>query len=264
MRPKLIATDIDGTLIGRDLVVTERTKRAFRRAHDAGIPIVMATGRMYRATLPLARECAITTPLITYQGALIRDHQTQEELWHRTIPMDLAHEALEALFATKLHVNLYVDDELLIERVTPESELYCSIAKVEPRVVPSLASGLTGEPTKIVAIGSVEDVQRWLPGLQEQFGDRLYVTESLPVFIEIANPTVSKSAALDHVARRMGIQPAEIVAFGDGMNDLDMLQYAGLGVAMGNAPRAVKERADRVTKPVSEDGLACVLEELLN
>lgn len=263
MRPKLIATDLDGTLFGRDLTVSERNKRALQRAHDAGIPVVMATGRMYRATLPYARECAIATPLITYQGALIRDHRTDEEIWHRTIPIDLAHEALEALFESKLHVNLYVNDELLIDKHTPESELYCSVAKVEPRLIRSLAEGLTMEPTKMVAIGAVEDVRRWVPVLQERFGERLYVTESFPIFLEIANPTIRKSVALEHVATRLGVKREEIVAFGDGMNDLDMLTYAGLGVAMGNAPDRVKEIADRVTRPVSEDGLAVVLEELL-
>lgn len=264
MRPKLIATDLDGTLFGRDLTVSPRTRRALQLAEDAGIPLVMATGRMYRATLPYARECRITTPLITYQGALIRDHQTQEELWHRTIPRDLAHEALTALFASKLHVNLYVNDELLIEKHTPESELYCSVARVEPRVIPSLAEALTTEPTKIVAIGRAADIRHWVPALQERFGERLYVTESLPIFLEIANPTICKSVALAHVAGRLGIRREEIVAFGDGMNDLDMLQFAGLGVAMGNAPQAVKEIADRVTASVGEDGLAAVLEELLN
>lgn len=263
MQPKLIATDLDGTLFGRDLEVSSRTMRALERAQAAGIPVVMATGRMFCATLPFARACGITTPLITYQGALIRDPQTDEELWHRTIPLPLARAALEALRATSLHVNLYVDDALLIERVTPESELYTSVARVEPRLVRSLEAGLTSEPTKLVAIGSVEAVRHWLPRLQEQLGDRLYVTESLPVFIEIANPGIRKSVALDHVARRLGVGPAEIVAFGDGMNDLDMLRYAGLGVAMGNAPEALKEAADRVTDSVSEDGLARVLEELL-
>lgn len=264
MRPKLIATDLDGTLFGRDLTVSERNKRAVQLAHDAGIPVVMATGRMYKATVPYARECGITTPLINYQGALIRDHQTQQDLWHRTIPLDLAHEALEALFETGLHVNLYVDDELLIDKLTPEAELYCSVARVEPRLIPSLADGLHMEPTKIVAIGTVEQVRHWVPALQERFDTRLYVTESIPIFLEIANPTIRKSVALAHVAERLGVKAEEIVAIGDGMNDLDMLQFAGMGVAMGNAPQAVKDIADRVTRPVGEDGFACVIEELLN
>lgn len=263
MRLKLIATDLDGTLIGRDLAVSERNKKAIKRAQDAGIHVVMATGRMFRATLPYAHECGITTPLITYQGAWIRDHRTSEDLYHQTIPMTLAHEALDALEASGLHVNLYVNDELLIEKHTPESELYTSVSRIVPHLVTSLRSGLTHEPTKIVAIGPEDAIKRWVPALQEQFGSRLYVTESIPIFLEIAHPAIRKSAALAHVAGRLGVAREEIVAFGDGMNDLDMLAYAGLGVAMENAPDAVKAIADRVTGHVRADGVAQVIEELL-
>ncbi|HEY9898116.1 MAG TPA: Cof-type HAD-IIB family hydrolase [Pantanalinema sp.] len=264
MRPKLIATDLDGTFIGRDLEVSERNRRAVQLAHDAGVHFVMATGRMYRATLPYARACGVKTPLITYQGALIRDHLTEADLWHRTIPMGLARETIEVLRGSGFHLNLYVDDELIVERMSPEAELYSSVSRIVPKVVPSLEGALTAEPTKIVAIAKADEVQKWVPALRERFGDRLYVTESIPIFLEIANPTIRKSVALEHVAERLGVSREEIVAFGDGMNDLDMLAYAGLGVAMGNAPDAVKAVADRVTHHVREDGVARVIEELLS
>lgn len=263
MRPRLIATDLDGTLFGRDLTVSDRNKRALALAHAAGVHVVMATGRMFRSTLPYARECGVQTPLITYQGALIRDHQTHEDIWHHTIPTPLAQEALLALVETGLHVNVYVNDELLIERQTAESELYCSVSRIEPRIVPSLAEALATEPTKIVAIGTVDGISRWVPALQERFGPRLYITESIPIFLEIAHPAICKSVALRHVAERLGIQREEIVAFGDGVNDLDMLEYSGLGVAMGNAPDRVKAIADRVAPSVAQDGVAQVIEELL-
>lgn len=263
MRPKLIATDLDGTLIGRDLQVSDRTKRAIARAHELEIPVVMATGRMYCATVPFARACSITTPLITYQGAMIRELDAKTPLWHRTIPSGLAREAMAVLRETGLHVNLYLDDELIIERVTPESELYCSYSRIVPKLTPSLEAALKEEPTKMVAIGEPKQIQHWLPILQEHFKGRLYVTESLPMFLEIAHPEISKSAALKHVAERYGVFAHEILAFGDGMNDLDMLRYAGLGVAMGNAPELVKASADRIAPPQAQDGVAQIMEELL-
>lgn len=259
---KLVATDLDGTLFGRDLAISHRVRQAVQRVHDAGVPFVMATGRMFRSALPYARECQVTTPLITYQGALIRDHRTMQDLWHRTIPVDLASEALDALAGTGLHVNLYVDDELLIDRHTPQSELYCQVSRVEPRLVESLHGALAAEPTKIVAIGEPDEIDRWLPLLQERFRDRLYVTKSIPLFLEIANPRIKKSVALAHVAGLLGIRPEEVLAFGDGMNDLDMIEWAGCGVAMANGPEALKQVADRVTAHVKEDGVARVLEEL--
>ncbi|MNT25466.1 putative phosphatase [compost metagenome] len=185
-----------------------------------------------------------------------------EDLWHRTVTADMAREALEALAETGLHVNVYVNDELLIEKLTPQAELYCRIAQVEPRVVKSLFDAVASEPTKIVAIGEPEEIDHWTPHLQERFAERLYVTKSISRFVEIANPQISKSVALSHLCDRLGIQREEVIAFGDGMNDFDMLEWAGCGVAMGNAPDALKAVADRITAHVREDGVACVLEEL--
>ncbi|MNK81197.1 putative phosphatase [compost metagenome] len=262
MTYKLVATDLDGTLVGRDLQISPRALRAVQRVHASGTHFVMATGRMFRSTLPYAQACDVVTPLITYQGALIRDHRTMEDLWHRTMSADMTREALEALAETGLHVNLYVNDELLIDKLTPEAELYSRISQVEPRIVPSLQAAIFAEPTKIVAIGEPDAIDHWVPILQKRFAGRLYVTKSISRFLEIANPAISKSVALSHVCERLGIKREEVIAFGDGMNDLDMLEWAGCGVAMGNAPDALKAVADRVTTHVREDGVARVLEEL--
>lgn len=262
MTYKLVATDLDGTLVGRDLRISPRSLRAVQRVHEAGAHFVLATGRMFRSALPYARECNVVTPLITYQGALIRDHRTMEDLWHRTLSAEMAREALDALSETGLHVNLYVNDELLVDSLTPEAELYSRISQVEPKVVPSLHEAVALQPTKIVAIGEPEAIDHWTPRLKERFGDRLYVTKSISRFVEIASPEISKSKALRHLCERLGIKREDVIAFGDGMNDLDMLEWAGCGVAMGNAPDALKEVADRVTAHVREDGVACVLEEL--
>lgn len=262
MTYKLVATDLDGTIVGRDLQISPRVLRAIQRVQASGTHFVMATGRMFRSTLPYAQACDVTTPLITYQGALIRDHRTMQDLWHRTMTADMAREALEALAETGLHVNLYVNDELLISKLTPEAELYSRISQVEPRIIPSLSAALDAEPTKIVAIGEPDQIDHWVSILKERFAGRLYVTKSISRFLEIANPQISKSAALSHLCERLGIAREEVIAFGDGMNDLDMLEWAGCGVAMGNAPDAVKEVANRITTHVREDGVACVLEEL--
>jgi Cof subfamily protein (haloacid dehalogenase superfamily) len=257
MTYKLVATDLDGTLVGRDLAISPRTLKAVQ-----GVHFVMATGRMFRSTLPYARQCEVLTPLITYQGALIRDHRTMEDLWHRTLEAELAAEALEALAETGLHVNVYVNDEMLVEKLTPQSELYSRISLVEPRVVSSFLDPQLGQPTKIVAIGDPAQIDHWVPQLQRRFGSRLYVTKSIPPFLEIASPRVSKSQALAHLAERFGIRREEVIAFGDGMNDLDMLEWAGCGVAMGNAAEVVQATADRVAAPITEDGVARILEEL--
>ncbi|MGE5708251.1 MAG: HAD-IIB family hydrolase, partial [Bacteroidota bacterium] len=116
--------------------------------------------------------------------------------------------------------------------------------------------------TKILAIGSVEQADTWLEALQKRLGDRLYITKSQANFLELAPLGISKGEALAFLAESLGVAREEVVAFGDGMNDAEMLTYAGLGVAMGNAADGLKKFADRVAPSIHEEGLAQVLEEL--
>jgi hydroxymethylpyrimidine pyrophosphatase-like HAD family hydrolase len=103
----------------------------------------------------------------------------------------------------------------------------------------------------------------WVDVLTKRFGDRLFIAQSLPTFLEIADPSVGKGSAVAHLAATLGIRPEEIVAVGDGMNDLDMIEMAGCGVAMGNARDGLKQAAKRVTKPYDQDGVACLIEDLI-
>ena len=264
-RYRLLATDMDGTLFGHDCRISERTRRALAAWEARGGHVVLATGRMFRATVPYARELGVRHPLVTYQGALIRHHETGEDTWHRTLPRALAAEALEALEATGLHVNLYLDDQLHLRALTPEAESYMALAKVEATMCDDWHTAMAAcEPTKIVAIGPEERIVHWVAELQARFGTRLFVTQSQPTFLEVAAPNVGKGAAVAHLAETLGVRREEIVAVGDGMNDLDMIQMAGLGVAMGNAREGLKKAADRVTASVDEDGVAQLIEALIS
>lgn len=263
-RYKLLATDLDGTVIGHDLRISDRNRRAFARLAERGVPLVIATGRMFRATVPFAQALSVTTPLVTYQGALIRHHETLVDTWHHTLDPGLAIEALSALEESGMHVNVYTNDELYLRALTPEAESYIALSKVAPTMCGHWNEAIAvGAPTKIVAIGPEEKVVHWVAKLQAHFGDRLFVTQSLPTFLEIAHPAVGKGAAVAHLASTLGIRPEEIVTVGDGMNDLDMIQMAGLGVAVGNAREGLKQAADRVTRPWDEDGVACLIDDLI-
>lgn len=263
-RYRLFATDLDGTLFGSDLVISDRTRAALQSLGPRGVALVLATGRMFQATLPFAQELGITTPLITYQGAWIRDAKTGVDTWHRVLGSDLAHEALAALEETGLHVNLYVNDQLYVRQLNEAARSYMKLARVDAKQVGTWDEAMAaGGPTKIVAIGPEADVHRWQATLKARFGDRLFIVQSQPTFLEVAGPDVGKGFALARLAEELGVPRAEIVAVGDAMNDLDMLEYAGLGVAMGQAPQELKDRADRVTAPLAEDGVAVLIESLI-
>lgn len=263
-RFRLLATDLDGTLFGHDLVISPRTRKALARLAERDCRLAIATGRMFRATLPIAEDLGVTLPLITYQGALVRCPLTRVDTWHQPLPRALAGEALEALAESGLHVNLYLDDELVLRDRTPEAESYLALARVTPVMCASWEEAMIAhEPTKIVGIGPEAKVVALVAAFRERFGDRLFVTQSQPTFIEITHPAVNKGAALDRLAASLGIAASEIVAVGDGQNDVEMIGYAGLGVAMGQGHAALKAAAGRVTKPLAEDGVACLIDDLI-
>ncbi|HEY9724578.1 MAG TPA: Cof-type HAD-IIB family hydrolase [Oscillatoriaceae cyanobacterium] len=260
---RLLATDLDGTLFGHDLVVSPRTRAALDALRARGCALALVTGRMYRATLPIAQSLGVDTPLVTYQGAWIQSPAAPAPLWHRPLPLAIAREAIAALEATGMHLNVYVDDRLYLRRLTEAAASYTALARIEPEVVGDWETALSGAPTKLVAIGDEAEVLRQLDVLKARFGAQLFITQSQPTFLEIAHPEVNKGAALARLAAHLGVAREEVVAVGDGLNDAEMIAYAGLGVAMGDARPGLKAIADRVTKPLAEDGVAVLIEELI-
>lgn len=261
---KLIAIDLDGTLIGRDLSISPRARAAIRRAIETGIKVTIASGRMFKSVLRFAQELNLQTPLICYQGALIKDPVSQETLWHKTVPLELARQIIPIVEARGIHINAYVDDELYVSRVTAEAEGYARLSIVQAHPVGDLVTFLQREPTKLVAISDAEQIDRLTRELASHFGSSLYITKSYPIFCEIAHPECSKGKALARLAERLGIAQEETVAIGDNPNDLDMIAWAGLGIAMANSSPEVIAAADWVTGSVEEDGAAQAIEKVLN
>ncbi len=261
MTPGLIAVDIDGTLIGADLQLADAVVSSFQRARDAGWRTVIATGRMFRSALPWARRLGVTEPLITYQGAWVRDPVSFETLWHRVIPEPLALQVIAAVKRHGLHLNLYREDVLMVERLTREVGLYSAHSGIEPIVVPDLEPH-AGQATKLVAIAAPEILDSLDAEFKAEFATSMNVVRSNPRYLEFAHFEASKGKALAALSGRMGIEPDRIVAFGDADNDADMLELAGLGVCVGEASVRARQAARRHTEPVGL-GVAAVIDELL-
>jgi Cof subfamily protein (haloacid dehalogenase superfamily) len=259
---RLLAMDLDGTLVGPDLIVSLRNRTALRAAQDRGVFVTLATGRMLRSTLPFARDLWLTTPLICYQGAMVADPITGDLLFHRTVPMVLAREVLDLAEGRGWHIHYYVDDVMYVDEMTPQVTRYTSIVTgAMPRAVGNLRAFLDRlppgrEPTKLLIIGDEAATTGTLMELRARFSDRLYITRSLPIFAEVANPECSKGAALTWLAGRLGVAQGDTMAIGDALNDLEMVQWAGTGVAMGNAVPELKAAAGYETSAVDQDGVA--------
>ncbi len=261
---RAVAMDMDRTILPSSLDLSAATLRAVAAVREAGIEPILATGRMFASTRPYALQLGITAPVICYQGALVADPQTQEWLLHRPIEVPAALEVIAAVRREGFHMNVYVDDNLYVEQPSPEARTYAEHARLQMHVVGNFDTWLTQPTTKIVIVGDSDPLDALQDRLRERFGDRLFIAKSLPIFLEVASPGVSKGMALRFVCERLGIDPAATIAFGDGANDLELLDAAGIGVAMADADAALLRIADWTVPPVAQDGVAGFLELLVD
>lgn len=263
MQYKLVAIDLDDTLLNSDLQISSRNKQAIALARAKGVEITISTGRMYQAAVGFARELGIEAPLITYQGALVREAVSGKILEHLPVPLDLAREIIRLVRPRGWHINLYLDDRLYVEQITPAAQQYMRISKVAAEPVGDLLDFLQSAPTKVVVIGDSGEMDALGEEMKAHFGESLHITKSKPHFLEFSHPQATKGRALAELAGWLHISRDEIIAIGDSYNDLEMIRYAGLGVVMANGPAAVQKVADFVAPVNDADGVALVLEKFI-
>jgi hypothetical protein len=258
-----IACDLDRTLIGEDAVLRPRTRAAIAATRAAGIHVVLVTGRMFQAVRPYALEAGLDDPVVCYQGAVVAEPVSGRWLRHVPIPLELAREAIAALADEGFSPNCYVDDELYVAQVTCEARRYADFQHLQLHTVGNLLEWLHEPPTKLVVIDDPEVLDELKQRMLDRFDGRLYISKSLPYFLEFASPDVTKAAGLDFLAEHVGFSRERTVAFGDGENDIELVEWAAYGVAVANAHERVKEVADFVCPSVDEEGVAQVLEAFL-
>ena len=260
---KLLALDLDGTLIGESPEISPRSAHAVREAAKLGVKVTLATGRMYRAARPYAEQLGIATPLICYQGAQIREPVSGEIISETGIDRETALEVLRYSRENGYHVNAFAGDELYMAELTPEGRFYSERANVEPNIVGDLSEWLDRDVLKLVLITDEPTTLKIIYELSERFGERLYVTRSFPNYAETISPYASKGKALKYLAKRLDIALENVMAIGDDLNDIDMVAAAGLGVAMRNSAPDVLSNAQFVTGTVDEDGVATAIERFI-
>ena len=263
------AFDLDGTVLRRDLKITRRTRTAVEALRARGMRLVVATGRRFEDASEHAGRLGLADgdPLICYGGSMIRRMNGSETLMHFRLQRSLSIEVLEWAAERDLHARVFVDGGIITSPDTTAS-LGHQRRSGEPgvSVVDSPADWLRDggeEPTKLVLVDRPEAVESWLEEAQAAFAGRLFVTRSLPHYVEVGGLEGTKSRALQFLLDRWGVEPARTIAFGDADNDIDMLRFAGHGVAVGGMSEEVREAADEVVPGVDEDGVARYVDKLL-
>ncbi|MGE5391742.1 MAG: Cof-type HAD-IIB family hydrolase [Deltaproteobacteria bacterium] len=254
---KLVAIDLDDTLLDSGLQISPECAQAIQAVRDKGILVTLATGRMHRSALPYAQQLNMDLPLITYQGALVKSAFSSEVIYYKPLPRIPAGEIIDFFKARNLHCHAYSDDELFMEELTPEGRYYEELAGIKAVLVDDLSETVRrNDAMKIMAI--IRDQELLLALYQELTSQyhELHITRSKPIFLEAMALKANKGLALQVVAEHYGLQREEVLAIGDSYNDLDMIRWAGVGIAMANARPEVKDTADYITSSNDEHGVA--------
>ncbi len=263
MKYRLIAIDLDGTVLDKGGDIIPSAREAIREAMDRNVVVTLATGRMYQPSNRFARELGITAPLICYQGAMIRQPNDGDVLWHKPLPSPLALQVVTEMRRVGLHKYVYIDGEMYVEEIHEKDQWYSERNYVQLNLVEDLAALLAQEPTEVAARGEPEQIDRLVARLDRSLGAAVIVNKVHSAFCEIAHPDSGKGNALKFLAGQLGIRRDQVAAVGDGPNDISMLSWAGLGIVVGDAPDEVKRAADRVIDHGSEDSFAEAIAQLL-
>jgi hypothetical protein len=267
---RLVVLDIDGTIAGENNEISLAVQDAVKAVRRQGIRVVIATGRMFHSALRFHQRLDLALPIMAYQGALIQDPKSGEihRHWPLAKPLALALLAYfeQVAFSDALSIHAYINDQLYVRELTPETEQYRDRTSVTIFPVGDLRALLEQhEPTKLLALSqNAAHIDALYTDLRARYEpEEVYLTKSIATFFEATNPLVNKGTAVQYVAEELlGLAPHQVLAIGDNFNDVEMLQYAGIGVAMGNAPDAVKAAADWVAPDVASDGTAVTLSQM--
>ncbi len=261
---RVVALDIDGTIVGPDLLLSPRLRSAVAATQAAGATVLIATGRILGSALGFARDLKTNGPLVCCQGAVTADPSTGEVTRHARMDPNMAREALEMLKGASGQVIMLLNDQFYVEEPSEWSDGYAVRMKQPLHVVDSMEDVSDEGPTLLLAVDEPEATGVRAERLARHFGDRALVTHSLPHFCEVASPDAGKLKALTAVLDGLGVTPEQVVAFGDGVGDAEMLGWAGLGIAVGDAHPDARTSADTLIPGPDADGVAQALEELLD
>ncbi len=263
MAVRLIASDMDDTLLNSETKISERNAAAIHRAIDKGIIFLIATGRMYVSVKPYADALGLDVPMVTYNGALVKGSRSGKVYYEHPLKLATALELLAYCKEKGYYIQSYQGDALWVKEETVFSRRYTEISGIPATPVGEQLYHPQSAPYKLLAMTQPDEFETVWKDIQQQFEGKVAVTSSRDNFLELMEPGVNKWNAVRAVAESYGIRPEEVMCIGDSNNDLSMIQNAGIGVAVANAKTAVQTAAKIVTASNDDDGVAQVIERVL-
>lgn len=264
---KMIVLDLDGTLTNKDKIITPKTKQALMEAQKRGVKVVLASGRPTYGVMPLAKELELETYggcILSFNGGIILDCQTREIIFRKEHPVEANRRIIELAKEERVDILTY-QDELIItnNKENPYAKLESKINHLELKQVDDLASYVDFAVPKFLMLDDGDYLALVEARVKAALGKNFSVYRSDPYFLEILPRGIDKAQSLEKLLQTLNMDRKQMIACGDGYNDISMIEYAGLGVAMENAVRPARNAADYVTRSNNDDGIAHVVEKFL-
>lgn len=259
MTYKLIALDLDGTLKSTDKQILPKTKAILQELAKRGVVIVLASGRPTAGLYMEADELKLNETggyLLSFNGAKVVDYQTKEIIYQKVYNEKTAHHVYDRAKEYDLAVMTYVDEMIITEDIDDEYVIIESeINHLPIKPVKDFKEAVNFSVNKVLLTGKPEYVENIIDEFKQPYGNSLSIYRSAPFFIEVMAQGIDKAASLEALIKRLGIKQEEVISFGDGYNDISMIKFAGMGVAMDNAVDQVKQCADYITLSNDEEGI---------
>ena len=259
----MIAIDLDGTLLTDELIISSDTVKVIQQAVALGTIVTIATGRMFPSAKIFAQQLGINVPLITYQGAIIKDIDEKEFIYERLVSPDVSQKLVEIAREKKIHLQVYQDDILYGDSANEKLISYAEGVKVPYTIEPDFVKLAKKGFTKALFIAEPGILDILQDELVTLFGERAHIAKSKENFLEVTHPEANKGSALLYLAERLGIDRSEIIGIGDNHNDRELIMTAGLGIAMGNAVKELKDISDYISLTNNDEGVLHAIEKFV-
>lgn len=267
MTYKMIVLDLDGTLTNHDKVITSRTKKALMEAQKRGIIVVLASGRPTYGVVPLADELELERYggyILSFNGGIIINCRTWEVVFEKKLPAEANARIIRLAEQEDVAILTYEDSWIISNRPeSPYVKKESSINHLKVWGIDDMAAHTTFTVPKFLMVGDGDMLAGVEVRVREALGEKFSVYRSEPFFLEVLPEGIDKAQSLSQLLDTLGLTPQQMIACGDGYNDMSMIRFAGLGVAMENAIPELKAEANYVTLSNDEDGVAHVVEKFL-
>lgn len=266
MKYKIITLDIDGTLASSDHKILPKTRDALIKAQEKGLKVVLASGRPTPGMSEIAKALRLEEfggYVLSYNGGRITNMKTKEIIHEAFLTPEEAHEIYDLAKANNVNIMAYDDMDIITEADDEYSQLESNINTMPLKLTNDFKKSVVKNTIKTLTTGKPTILAEIEQHYIKKFGDRFSICRSMPFFLEVMPQGINKATSLGRLLKHLNMTPTEMVACGDGFNDIEMIKYAGLGVAMENAVDEVKKVADYITKSNDDDGIVDILEKFI-